>query len=108
MFKKKCTLIVLSMIFLLSISKALAAQPIKLESATALRIIGIAAAIGGVTSLTHKKGRKLAGCFLFTLGTTFAIGADRILEELNRHVIKTGWFNQLERNFKHIFKESTT
>lgn len=102
MIKRIVTRLTLSLSLLLSSSQASAIQSISFDSTTAIRIIGTAIAIVGVASLAHRKGSTLGGLVLLAAGTSAALGAERIVEEVNRHVTKSGLFDKISREWNHF------
>jgi len=87
--------------FLLTSPRAHATQSFKLDSTTAIRVIGAAAALGGIYSVCAKKKSTLGGLILLAGGASVALGADRIVEEFNRHVAKSNFFEKWLREAKH-------
>jgi len=70
-----------------------------------MRIIGATAAIGGIAALTYGTARPrfssfFGGLVLLGGGTATVLGAERIVEEINRYVTKPGFFNYWSRTLK--------
>ncbi len=87
--------------FLLASPRAFATQSIEFDSKTAVRVIGTAAALGGIYSICKNKKSTIGGLIMLVAGTSTALGADRITEEFDRHVTKSNFFGRVSRDINH-------
>lgn len=71
------------------------------DGPSSIRTIGLIAATGGVAALAHKNGSSFWGIVLLSAGTVAAVGANRVAEEVNRHMLQQGFFNRLWRDAKN-------
>ena len=88
--------------FLLSHSSILPSDNISIDKNKALRIIGIATAIGGVIIVSHKNGSTFLGLVFLTTGTATAIYSEEIIKKLPKFFKKT---SKVANNIYHKLQQ---
>ena len=98
---------VIAVSLLLATPSTHAMQKITIDTNSALRAIGVLTAAAGLWNLAREKGSKVSGSLLLTLGIGATLGTDRIVEETNRHVLKPGFLNSLQRDATNFVQEAS-